>query len=247
MTTLAVMQPTYMPWLGYFDLLDQADHFVFLDDVQLARQSWQTRNRIRGSAGKELMLSVPVRHSGDLDVTLAETEIDDGKPWRKKHARTVEQVYAKAPHGQTAAILWQEILTRPEIRLAGFNSAAIERVANAIGLAVRTSRSTSHDLPTDRIDRLIALCEQTGCDTYLSTPGALEYMQADDAFARFDARGLNVVFQSYTHPSYDQGSEDFLSHLGIVDALAHVGIDAVLPLIRSGRQPSRLPEACKAS
>ncbi|MEC9251264.1 MAG: WbqC family protein [Pseudomonadota bacterium] len=247
MTTLAVMQPTYMPWLGYFDLMDQADHFVFLDDVQLARQSWQTRNRVRGPSGDALMLSIPVRHTGALDATLAETEIDDDKPWRKKHARTVEQAYARAPHGKAASILWQQILASPQTRLAGFNAAAIKHIAAAAGLPVQTSHSSEYQLPDDRVDRLIALCHATGCDTYLSTPGAMDYMQADGAFDRFHAHGLKVIFQSYTHPQYDQGGPDFLSHLGCVDAIAHLGIDAVLPLLRSGRQPSRLPEARKAS
>lgn len=247
MTILAVMQPTYMPWLGYFDLMDQADHFVFLDDVQLARQSWQTRNRIRGSAGKALMLTVPVRHSGDLALTLTNTDIDDSKPWRKKHARTVEQAYAKAAFGKMASGLWQDLLALPETGLAAFNANTIEKLADLLGLSVKTSRSSGYQLPENRIDRLVSLCEQTRCDTYLSTPGAQGYMQDDDAFTQFRSHGLNVAFQSYTHPKYDQGGHDFLSHLGIVDAIAHLGIDAVLPVLRSGRQPSRHPEACKAS
>ena len=247
MTTLAVMQPTYMPWLGYFDLMDQADHFVFLDDVQLARQSWQTRNRVRGSSGGELMLSIPVRHTGALDVTLADTPIDDGKPWRRKHARTIQQAYARARHGQTAARFWGEQLESAETTLSEFNAMAIENTAKALGISTASSRSSAHDLPEDRIDRLIALCRITGCDTYLSTPGAADYMAEDRAFDRFARQGLAVEFQAYTHPVYDQGRADFLSHLGIVDVMAHAGIAAVLPLLRSGRQPSHRPDTRKAS
>jgi len=72
----------------------QADHFVFLDDVQLARQSWQTRNRIRSADGRELMQSIPVRHDGRLEIALHEVELDDSQPWRLKHGRSVQQAYA---------------------------------------------------------------------------------------------------------------------------------------------------------
>src|SRR5574338_544206 len=78
MTVCAIMQPTYLPWIGYFALMDMADVFVFLDDVQLSKQSWQTRNRIKGESGKGLMLTVPIRHAGEQ--AIRDVEID-GAHW----------------------------------------------------------------------------------------------------------------------------------------------------------------------
>jgi hypothetical protein len=85
----AIMQPTYFPWTGYFDLIDQSDKFVFLDDVQLVRRSWMVRNRIKTSQGP-LFLSIPVRKTKHRDEQLLhETEIDYSQNWQKKHLDSI--------------------------------------------------------------------------------------------------------------------------------------------------------------
>lgn len=236
MTILAVMQPTYMPWLGYFDLIDRADHFILLDDVQLARRSWQTRNRIRSGDGREITLSIPIRHSGDLDQALNQVQLDDNQPWRLKHGRSVQQAYARAPHGQAAAALWTRLLGYDTDRLTALTSHAIGEVCQAIGIETPIQSSTAFSAGTDRIDHLIGLCQAVKADTYLSTPGAGEYLAAADAEARFAAAGITLQFQCFEHPQYRQGGLDFGSHLGIVDALAHCGSAGTLALIRSGRR-----------
>lgn len=237
MTILAVMQPTYMPWMGYFDLIDQADQFVLLDDVQLARQSWQTRNRIRGPNGSELMLSIPIRHDGNLDCSIAQTRISESGPWRKKHVRSIQQAYARAGHGAMASSLWEQALDVEAQSLGMLTSQAISLVCEVLSIDTPIRRSSEIAGPADRIDRLIELCRHTGANTYLSPPGAADYLQADDAPHRFEAAGISIQFQRYKHPNYDQGGAEFLSHLGIVDLLAHVGLDRALNTIRSGRRP----------
>lgn len=237
MTVLAVMQPTYMPWMGYFDLIDQADEFILLDDVQLARQSWQTRNRIRGSNGTELMLSIPIRHHGDLDCSIAETRISVSQPWRKKHVRSIQQAYARAEHGAAATSFWEHALDPEEERLGALTSRAIRLVCEVLAIATPIRYSSAIEGPIDRVDRLIELCRHTGADTYLSPPGAADYLDADDAIHRFESAGISLRFQRYEHPVYDQRGADFLSHLGIVDLLAHAGRDDAPSIIRSGRRP----------
>lgn len=237
MTILAVMQPTYMPWMGYFDLIDQADAFILLDDVQLARQSWQTRNRIRGSNARELMLSIPIRHHGDLDCSIAETRISKSVPWRKKHVRSIQQAYARAEHGAAATSLWEQALGSGEDKLGNLTSRAIGLVCEALTIATPIRCSSAIEGPRDRIDRLIELCRHTGADTYLSPPGAADYLDADGALHRFESAGISLRFQRYEHPVYDQCGADFLSHLGIVDLLAHAGRDNAPGIIRSGRRP----------
>ena len=236
MTVLAVMQPTYMPWLGYFDLIDRADHFILLDDVQLARRSWQTRNRVRGADGREIMLSIPVRHSGDLEVPLNAVELDDRQPWRLKHTRSVQQAYARAPHGNAAAALWARLLGIDTDRLASLTGSAIIETCRTLGIATPIRRATEITSGSDRIERLIGLCRAVRADTYLSTPGAGAYLAASDAEARFAAAGIELQFQCFEHPQYRQGEMEFVSHLGIVDALAHLGATETLALIRSGRR-----------
>src|SRR3954447_20658722 len=91
------MQPTYLPWVGYLDLIDRVDCFVFLDDVQFARRSWQQRNRIKTAAGEQ-MLTVPVHKKGLRDQTIAEAQIDWESEFADKHCRAMELAYARAPH-----------------------------------------------------------------------------------------------------------------------------------------------------
>ena len=95
MTTAAIMQPTYLPYLGYFQLMAASDVFVFLDDVQFARRSWQSRNRILTAQG-ELMLTVPVKKH-DRDTPIHAIEIDDSQPWRDKHLAAIRHAYGKRP------------------------------------------------------------------------------------------------------------------------------------------------------
>ncbi len=236
MTVLAVMQPTYMPWLGYFDLIDRADHFILLDDVQLARRSWQTRNRVRGADGREIMLSIPIRHSGDLDLPLNAVQLDDNQRWRLKHSRSVQQAYARAPHGAAAAALWTRLLGRDTDRLSTLTGSAIAEVCQVIGVETPIHRATEMAAAPDRIDRLIGLCRAVQADTYLSTPGAGDYLAGSDAEARFAEAGIALKFQCFEPPPYRQGELDFVSHLGIIDALAHLGCTAALAHIRSGRR-----------
>lgn len=123
--TLVVMQPTFLPWAGYFNLMAQADDFVFLDDVQLEKQSWQTRNRL-AFGGQALWLPVPVRHT-HLAQTIAETEVLHASRWRDKLARGFAQNYARHPHLADAREVLDTLLAQPaEARLAALNEAVIE-------------------------------------------------------------------------------------------------------------------------
>jgi hypothetical protein len=235
MSTLAVMQPTYLPWMGYFDLIDQADNFIFLNDVQLARQSWQTRNRVRGPDGKELMLSIPIQHVGDLDQMIRDVKVDDRQKWRKKHVRSLEQAYARAPYGKQASGLWRDLLCQTHDKLIDVTQSAITKVCSVLGITTHLSNSDDYPTDDDRVDRLITLCRAVHADTYLSPAGAADYLAQADATDRFAAADIDLRFQTYTQPHYDQGKTPFLPNLGIIDLLAHAGYEQALPIIRSGR------------
>ena len=94
---VGIMQPTYLPWMGYFELIDRSDCFVFLNDVQFQKKSWQHRNRIKGANG-DILLSVPVQTKGRRFQKIYETEIDTNQQWVKSHLRTIEISYKKAPY-----------------------------------------------------------------------------------------------------------------------------------------------------
>jgi hypothetical protein len=122
--TAAIMQPTYLPYLGYFHLIAEADVFVFLDDVQFARRSWQQRNRILGHDG-EVMLSVPVQKT-DREAEIREIEIADAEPWRDKHLASVRHAYARRPHFADGMAFLEAEFGRSTTRLCDLNCGIIE-------------------------------------------------------------------------------------------------------------------------
>ncbi len=226
MTILAAHQPQYLPWLGFFDKLDQADVFVLLDDVQFKKNEWQNRNRIKGPAGPQ-WLTVPVRHK--FPQSIAEVEVREGEPWRRKHLRALETNYGKAPFFEAEMQLLAELLERPWTHLAPLNIELTRRLVERLG--IRTDIRMSSELSARRHPtlRLVDLCLGLGADMYLSGAGG-DYLERE----AFDASGVGLRFQQFTHPSYGQLHGEFEPCLSVVDLLMNCG-DESLSVIQSGR------------
>ena len=124
---IAIMQPTYIPWAGYFNLISQADKFVFLDDVQFAASSWQQRNRIIFN-GKIHMLTVPVLVKGRPDQLIREVQTDETQKWRQKHLSILRQAYSRHPHGKAAIGIVEGVLKHATCSLARINVALIRGI-----------------------------------------------------------------------------------------------------------------------
>ena len=140
--TACIMQPTYLPWSGYFNLIAEADDFVFLDDVQFSHQSWQQRNRILVN-GQPHVLSVPVLTSDRGPQPICEVRVDESKNWRKKHVRTLQQAYAKHPYGKQAVALVEGVIGGGSNLLAEINIAIIRAFCQAMGLSANFHRSSA--------------------------------------------------------------------------------------------------------
>lgn len=243
MTVCAIMQPTYLPWIGYFALMDMADVFVFLDDVQLSKQSWQTRNRIKGESGKELMLTVPIRHAGEQ--AIRDVEID-GTHWAAKHLKSFQQNYRKAPHFADALALYEPALQRGHARLCDLNIALISTIAGRLGIDGRRVRSSDITAKSaDRRDRLVDICREVGADTYLSPAGAAGYLSEDDGEGQFAAQGMTLLYQRYEHPTYPQVNGAFLPYMCVLDLIANVGLAAAGAVMRSGIRSSAKAQQVK--
>ncbi len=229
MTTLAIMQPTFLPWLGYFALMDQADHFIFLDDVQFAKQSWQSRNRIKGPDGPVMLsLGVARKPSKPLikDVKLADTGFEE------KLQKTVHANLSKAPHYPVVARLLEQGFAQAEGSLSKLNRTLITNIATLTGLETRCSLASETAVAgTDKADRLLAFCHSVGASTYLSPVGSLDYLSQHNPFAQSD---VTLIFQHFQHPTYPQSFGTFQSHMAAIDALAQVGTAGFLPLLRAG-------------
>lgn len=222
MSRCAIMQPTYLPWAGYFNLAACVDVFVLLDDVQFERRSWQSRNRIL-LQGREHVLTVPVCKV-PRDTRIADILVDPHSHWRGAHWQTLVTAYAKAPHGKQVLALLEPVYTGGDIReLATWNQSIIQLLAGGLGLAPRWVRASELDCGGQRSEHLLALCRAVGCDEYLSPQGSRAYL-ADDGFE--SSGDVRLQFQDYAPLPYPQHRADaFVSHLSLVDVVANQGFD----------------------
>lgn len=229
---IAVMQPTYLPWIGYFDLMDDSDAFVFHDAVQFEKQSWQQRNRIR-TPTELRWLSVPVLIAGRSTQLISEVEIVRNAGFPLKHVHLLEENYRRAPHFKRYFPALRAILTEPNLSLTKLNQALIRGLAEMLGLAPRFMVSSAMQATGVRSERLVQLCQELGATTYLSPLGSAGYLLEDRDL--FDRHGITIVFQHYEHPVYRQLTGPFLPFASVIDLLFNEGDDA-LAILRSGRR-----------
>lgn len=229
---IAISQPTYLPWLGYFDLMDQVDIFVLLDTVQFEKQSWQQRNRIKTATGLQ-WLTVPVKIKGRSLQRIEEVEIAERDYW-KKHVNQLRGHYRSAKYFEEFFPQFQAVLAEgaEQGNLAELNIRLIEWFASILGVATRRVRSSSLGVEGKRSGLNLALCEALGGNSYYSALGSAVYLLADTEI--FERRGLDIFFQNYRHPEYAQQFPPFLAFASVIDLIFNEG-GRSMEIIRSGR------------
>lgn len=216
--TLVVLQPGYLPWLGYFDQLSRADVFVHYDDVQFDKHGWRNRNRIK-TPGGPLWLTVPVRHHGLGRPRINEVVIDETSGWARKHVASLRQYYGKAPHGSRYLPQLEEVLQRPWQRLVDLDLAVVSLMAQWLHLEPPVFKSSEIGIEGGQSERLIALCRHFGATRYLSGDAASDYLDVQ----AFSAAGIDVAWQQYRHPEYPQQHGAFVPYLSAIDLLFNCG------------------------
>ena len=224
---VAIHQPNYAPWLGYFHKIAQSDTFVFLDDAQYSRGSYTNRVRI-GRAGNAVWLTQPIKR--EFGGAISETKFSDDN-WPEKHLDTLKGTYQSAPAFSEAwpmvQAIWQQV---PHEFLADANRYIVEALATAIGL--RPQFLTASQLPTDgatgdeRLARIMLAAAPDG-GIYLSGEGGSGYQSPET----FSNAGYELRYAGFQHPEYSQNNKPFIAGLSILDALFNVGTDATRRLI----------------
>lgn len=229
----AIMQPTYLPWLGYLDLMDQVDVFVLLDDVEFSRQSWQQRNRVRTADGL-IWLTVPVVTKGRQHQRILEVEMAD-PDFVRRHRRILRDAYSRTTRPEVLAATERAMERSASTGLlVEVNLACLEVLRDAFGVVTPTVRSSDVAHEGGRSDRLVSLLGSLGADEYLAPPGSQGYLSQDAA--AFATAGIDVLVHEYEHPTYRQLHEPFLPYASALDAALAVGSDAA-GIMRSGRRP----------
>ena len=229
---VAIHQPNFFPWLGYFDKMACADVFVWLDDAQFAKSgagTWSNRVRLL-VGGSPQWVTMPVRRDYHGTRLTNEMLIDERQPWREKLLKTIALHYKKARYFDDVFPTVSALVADATDRLADYNRAAIETIAQCVQIDTgKCVTASSLAIDARSTDRLVAIVQRVGGTAYLSGGGAGGYQ--DDAM--FGKAGIELIFQQFKHPVYEQGTQEFCSGLSIVDALMHCGFDGTAALLRS--------------
>lgn len=223
-TNCVVLQPSYIPWRGYFHQIQKADVFVFYDDVQYDRGGWRNRNRVKTANGP-VWLTIPVAKKGSVETgaPINSIRIDWKRPWTKSHWTTIRQAYAKAPYFKTYSALLEDIYGRQPELLVDFTIETTIEIAGLLGLGdrrfVRSSQLTASGAKTDR---LVSILQQVGATHYVSGPSARDYLEE----GKLADAGISLEYMEYAYEPYRQLHPPFDPQVSVVDLLMMAGPEA---------------------
>lgn len=224
---VAIHQPQYLPWLGYFDKIERCDTFVFLDNVQFKKNEWQNRNKIK-TADKWQWLSVPVIHKFPQNIN--QVEVNNTVQWGKKHLNALITNYSKSPFFKEHIEFFEGTYGREWRFLSDINIHLIHYLVKALGISGKKLELASrYELRDGRTERLVDLCHRLGAENYLSGKDGAKYLDVKE----FEKRGMKVIFQDYKHPSYPQLFGGFEPCLSVIDLLFNCGPES-LSILKKG-------------
>ena len=219
-----ILQPSYIPWRGYFHQIQKADLFVFYDDVQYDKHGWRNRNRIKTRQGAQ-WLTIPVHSKGVVveSIAINEIEIAWEQPWSERHLCAIQQNYSKAPYYKVYAPWLEEIFSRRPDRLADFTIPLTIDIARKLGIQhTRFLRSSELHANGEKTDRLVEIISRLGATHYISGPSASSYIEVD----KFHDAGITLEYMEYNYPEYAQLYPPYNPLVTILDLLFMTGPEA---------------------
>jgi WbqC-like protein family len=227
---VAIHQPNYIPWLGYFAKIFDSDVFVLLDDVQYSKKSVGAKNYILSKDEKKIPLSVSVKMSNGAFQNYNQLQIDYSTNWHIKHINKIKDAYCKAKFFNQYFEQFNNILKKKHQHLSELNIELILWLLTLLECETQIEISSKLHLPSieDKNQRNIQICKHFGANTYLSGQGAKKYNVEQD----FIEANIKLKYQQFTHPSYSQKSKVFVENLSAIDALFNVGADELNSLLK---------------
>ncbi len=229
---IGIMQPTYLPWCGYFALIDHVDYFVFLDDVQFSKRSWQQRNKIAFN-GESKWLTVPVLTKNQRLQLINEVKIDPEQDFQIKHHAIIEQAYRGAPQYSQVKSTVSRLFDTSEQNLSSLNIKIIKGLCQYLSIDKDFLRSSEIPCFGSKTEKLLKIVRYLGGGEYIAVPGSREYIEESRIF--IDA-GIPVHYFEYIHPIYQQNTDEFISHLSVLDLIFNSGFCDAKKIIQSGVQ-----------
>lgn len=217
----AILQPGYLPWMGYFDQIARSDVFVHYDDVQFDKHGWRNRNQIKSNTGEAQWLTVPIFTKGKGKPLVKDIQINNETSWRRKHAGTIKQFYKDAPFFSQYWPELEELYHKEWDSLIDLDLAIVDWFLPHLNINTKTVRASELDIQGEQTERLVKICQQLKVNKYLSGDAAKDYLKLDS----FSDSNITVEWQDYKHPEYTQLHGNFVPFLSTLDLLFNIGPD----------------------
>ncbi len=223
MKKVAILQSNYIPWKGYFDMINMVDEFILFDDMQYTRRDWRNRNKIKTAKGPT-WISIPVEVKGKYFQKICETQISDTK-WGIDHWEKIRHNYARAPYFKDYKDRFEYLfLENKEELLSQINYQFITTINEILGIDTKISWSMDYGVIEGKTERLVGLCEKAGASEYLSGPAAKDYIVKE----LFDEKNIKLSWMEYSgYPEYHQLFPPFEHGVTILDLIFNTGKDAI--------------------
>ena len=217
---VAIMQPTYFPWLGYFALISNVDTFVFLDNVQFDRRSWQQRNQI-ANKDKKIWLSVPVEKKNLFSQKINDVIIKDLN-FKTNHLKSIFYSYNKTKYFTKVFPFIEEILNKKINKLSELNILIIKKICEAFNIKTNFINAKDLNVEGKKSVLLANICKKIKADTYVAVQGSKEYMGEK---IEFEDKGIKVEFFIFDQKVYNRDKNPFISNLSVIDFIFYNGFD----------------------
>lgn len=222
MKRVAITQSNYIPWKGYFDLINNVDEFILYDDMQYTRRDWRNRNKIKTPDGVK-WLTIPVEVKGKYFQKINETKVVDHS-WRKKHWLQIVQSYKKAKYFSNFEDQFYKIYSRCDSDLLSeINYIFIQEIATILGIDTTIRFSSEFKLCEGKSERLLSICKACNATEYYSGPAAQGYLDEE----LFEQNDVAVKWMNYSgYPEYEQLYPPFDHNVTILDLIFNMGENA---------------------
>ncbi len=226
---ISIMQPGYLPWLGFFELIYNSDIFVLFDDVQYTKKDWRNRNRIRTSNGW-IWLTVPVLTKGNRLQRICQARVNNSTNWPQKHLKAIEINYKKAKYFDQYFTGLVKIFNSKWDYLVDLDIEIIKWVTGSLGIDKRILKSSELNIMVDGQEKIIEICKILGSNELYDSKAAALLLNEED----FMRKGIKIIFQNYEHPVYEQVYKPFMPYMSVVDLLFNCGEKSLKVMLNKG-------------
>ena len=226
---LAIMQPYFLPYVGYFQLIQSVDLFIIYDNIKYTKKGWINRNRFLQN-GQDTTFSLPLKSASDT-LNVDERELSSSFD-RNKFLNQIREAYRKAPYFVQVMALLEKIVQQDEVNLFRYISTSVQMVCGYLEIGTRILKSSEvgidHSLAGK--NKVIAMCQLAGADTYINAIGGKSLYDKDE----FGRSGIDLKFLKSNPLEYPQFSENFVPWLSIVDVMMFNSVQEISGYLKTG-------------